>query len=586
VARADAVAEPIEPLFLARSMTQAVVSTVELLVLLLPAAALLAAYMARVFRGERTFLSRGLRPVEKLIHRLCRIDENGEMSAKTYALCVVAFTGAGCFALFLIQVFQGVLPLNPGGLRGVRWDTAINTAISFSTNTNWQAYAGGTTMSVLTQMLGLAVQNFLSAAVGMAVAIAMVRGFTRRESSTIGSFWVDLVRSVVYILLPLALLLSVILVSQGVVQTLRAPVEARTLEGATQVIPVGPVASQEAIKELGTNGGGYYNANSAHPFENPTGLSNFLENFALLLVPTALVLAFGLMVGNRRQGRALLAAMFVLFALGLGLSFWAELSGSPRLSEAGVSSGANLEGKEMRIGVPATALWSQSTTATSTGAVNSAHDSALPLSGLAQLFNMGIGEVIFGGVGVGLVGMLFYVVLAMFIAGLMIGRTPEFLGKKLGAREMVMAVVGILLPPVALLVGAATALVVPAGTAALGNPSARGLTEILYAYTSAAANNGSAMGGLSANTPFYNLTLGLAMLVGRFATLLPGLAIGAGVARKKTVPSSIATFPTTGALFVIVVIGVVLLVGALTYFPAFSLGPILEHLLLRAGGAA
>jgi K+-transporting ATPase ATPase A chain len=505
------------------------------------------------------------------------------MSGRSYALCVIAATVGGCLILFLIQLLQGILPLNPRGLHGVRWDTAINTAISFGTNTNWQAYAGEATMSTLTQMLGLAVQNFLSAAVGMAVAIAVVRGFGRRESATIGSFWVDLVRAVVHVLLPLALVLSVILVSQGVVQTLRAPIPVQTMEGDTQTLPVGPVASQEAIKELGTNGGGYYNANSAHPFENPTGLSNLLENFALLLIPTALVFSFGIMVGNRRQGRALLAAMLVLFALGLGVSFWAELSGSPLLAEAGVSAGANLEGKEVRFGIPASALFAESTTATSTGAVNSSHDSDLPLAGLVQLFNIGIGEVIFGGVGVGLIGMLFYVVLAMFVAGLMIGRTPEFLGKKLGASEMIMAVVGILLPSIVLLTGSAIALVVPAGLAGLGNPSAHGLSEILYAYTSAAGNNGSAMAGLSVNTPFYNLTLGLAMLIGRFATLLPGLAIGAAVARKKTVPSSIATFPTTGPLFVVVLVGVILLVGALTYFPAFALGPILEHLILGAG---
>jgi K+-transporting ATPase ATPase A chain len=431
----------------------------------------------------------------------------------------------------------------------------------------------------------LAVQNFLSAAIGIAVAVAMVRGFARKEAQTIGNFWVDLVRSAVYVLLPLALVLSVVLVSQGVVQTLHAPVSAQTLEGATQVIPVGPVASQEAIKELGTNGGGYYNANSAHPFENPSGLTNLFENFALLLIPTALVFTFGILVGNRRQGRALLAAMLVLFALGLGVSFWSELSGNPLLAKAGVSGGANLEGKEVRFGVPASALFAESTTVTSTGAVNSAHDSDMPLSGLVQLFNMGIGEVVFGGVGVGLIGMLFYVVLAMFVAGLMIGRTPEFLGKKLGAREMIMAVIGILLSSITLLAGAAVALILPAGLAGLGNPSAHGLSEILYAYTSAAGNNGSAMAGLSVNTPFYNLTLGFAMLIARFATLLPGLAIGAAVARKKTVPSSIATFPTTGPLFVVVLIGVILLVGALTYFPAFSLGPILEHLLLRAGGA-
>ena len=567
-------------------MTKAVFSTLELLALLLPAALLLGGYMARVFRGERTLLSPGLRPLEKLVYRLCRIDENREMSGRSYALCVIVSTLSGCLVLFLIQLVQGILPLNPQGLRGVRWDTALNTAISFGTNTNWQAYAGETTMTPLTQMLGLAVQNFLSAAVGIAVAVAMIRGFARKEAQTVGNFWVDLVRSVIYVLLPLALALAVVLVSQGVVQTLHAPVSAQTVEGARQVIPVGPVASQEAIKELGTNGGGYYNANSAHPFENPNGLTNLLENFALLLIPTALVFSFGIIVGNRRQGRALLAAMLVLFALGLGLSFWAELSGNPSLAEAGVSAGSNLEGKEVRFGVPASALWAESTTVTSTGAVNSAHDSDLPLAGLAQLFNMGVGEVIFGGVGVGLIGMLFYVVLAMFVAGLMIGRTPEFLGKKLGAREMIMAVIGILLPPVILLSGAAIALLLPAGLAGLGNPSAHGLSEILYAYTSAAGNNGSAMAGLSVNTPFYNLTLGFVMLIGRFATLLPGLAIGAAVARKRTVPSSIATFPTTGPLFVVVLVGVILLVGALTYFPAFSLGPILEHLFLGAGRTA
>ncbi len=564
-------------------MTKAVFSTLELLALLLPAALLLGSYMARVFRGERTFLSPGLGPLEKLIYRLCRVDESREMSGRSYALCVIATTLVGCLVLFLIQLLQGILPLNPQGLRGVRWDTALNTAISFGTNTNWQAYAGETTMSQLTQMLGLAVQNFLSAAVGIAVAVAMIRGFARKEVRTVGNFWVDLVRAIVHILLPLALVLAVVLVSQGVVQSLRPPVEVQTLEGTRQVLPVGPVASQEAIKELGTNGGGYYNANSAHPFENPSGLTNLLENFALLLIPAALVFSFGIMVGNRRQGRALLAAMLVLFALGLGVSFWAELSGNPMLAEAGVSAGSNLEGKEMRFGLPASALWAESTTATSTGAVNSAHDSDLPLAGLVQLFNMGIGEVVFGGVGVGLIGMLFYVVLAMFVAGLMIGRTPEFLGKKLGAREMIMAVIGILLPPVILLSGAAIALLLPAGLAGLGNPSAHGLSEILYAYTSAVGNNGSAMAGLAVNTPFYNVTLGLGMLIGRFATLLPGLAIGAAVARKKTVPTSIATFPTTGPLFIVVLVGVILLVGALTYFPAFSLGPILEHLFLGAG---
>ncbi len=566
-------------------MSRAILATLELLALLLPAAALLGLYMARVFRGEKTFLSPVTRPLERLVFALCGIEAGREMTPRTYGLCAVVFTLAGCLLLFLIQVLQGVLPLNPLGLRGVRWDTALNTAVSFGTNTNWQAYAGESTMSTLTQMLGLAVQNFVSAAVGVAVAVAVIRGFARKEADSIGNFWVDLIRSVVHVLLPLALVLAVVLASQGVVQTLRGPVSVKTLEGATQVLLVGPVASQEAIKELGTNGGGYYNANSAHPFENPNGVTNLLENFALLLVPAGLVFTFGLMVGNRRQGRALLASMLVLFALGLGVSFWSEISANPRLAEAGVAGGTNLEGKEMRVGVAGSALWAESTTATSTGAVDSAHDSALPLSTLVQLFNMGIGEIVFGGVGVGLVGMLFYVVLAMFVAGLMIGRTPEFLGKKLGAREMAMAVVGVLLPPLVLLSGTAMALALPVGRAGLGNPSSHGLAEILYAYSSAAGNNGSAMAGLAANTPFYNLTLSLAMLIGRFATLLPGLAIGAAVARKKTVPSSIATFPTTGVLFVAVLVGVILLVGALTYFPAFALGPILEHLSLRGGGA-
>jgi K+-transporting ATPase ATPase A chain len=565
-------------------MVKAILSLLELAAILLPAAVFLGRYMARVFQGERSFLTPVLRPVERLVYRLCRIDESREMSGGTYAICAVSFTLIGVLLLFLLQLLQGVLPLNPQGFRGVRWDTALNTAISFSTNTNWQSYAGETTMSHLTQMLGLAVQNFLSAGAGIAVALAMIRGFIRREANTVGSFWVDLVRSVVYVLLPLSVVLAVVLMSQGVVETLRPHATVETLEGVRQTIPVGPVASQEAIKELGTNGGGFFSANSAHPLENPNGLTGLLENVAMLLIPVALVFTFGRMIKNRKQGRALFAAMVVLFALGLAVALWAELSGNPLLAKAGVAGGANLEGKEMRFGLAPSVLFGQSTTSTSTGAVNFMHDSAMPLTGLVYLFNMGIGEVIFGGVGVGLVGMLFYVVLAMFVAGLMIGRTPEFLGKKLGPYEMIMAVVGVLLSPVILLGFLALALVVPSGLAGLTNPSAHGLSQVLYAYTSAVGNNGSAFAGLSANTPFYNLTLGLAMLVGRFATLLPGLAIGASVARKKTAPVGVATFPTTGLLFVVVLVGVILLVGALTYFPAFSLGPILEHLRLVGGG--
>jgi K+-transporting ATPase ATPase A chain len=539
--------------------------------------------MARVFQGERTPLTSVLRPLETLVYRVCRIDEKREMSARAYGAAVVGFTFVSIGLLFALELLQRVLPLNPGRLPGVRWDTALNTAISFATNTNWQSYAGETTMSYLTQMLGLAVQNFLSAGVGIAVAVAMIRGFVRRERETIGNFWVDLVRSIVHVLLPLSLVFAVVLVSQGVVETLRPSVAVQTLEGARQTIPVGPVASQEAIKQLGSNGGGFFSANSAHPFENPTGLSNLLETLAILLIPAALVFAFGRMIQNRRQGRALFGAMSVLFLLGLGVALVAELGGNPLLEKAGVSGGVNLEGKETRVGVPASVLWGQATTATSNGSVDSMHDSAMPLTGLVYLFNMGIGEVVFGGVGVGLIGMLFYVVLAMFVAGLMIGRTPEFLGKKLGPWEMVMAVVGVLLPPVVLLACAAVALVLPAGLAGLGNPSAHGLSEVLYAYTSAVGNNGSAFAGLASNTPFYNLTLGLAMLVGRLATLLPGLAIAGAVARKKTVPAGVATFPTTGLLFIAVLVGIILLVGALTYFPAFALGPILEHLRLSVG---
>lgn len=566
-------------------MTQAILSLLEVALLLFPAAILLGRYMARVFQGEHTLLAPLLRPLETLIYRLCRIDEHREMSARTYGTAAVGFTLASIGVLFALELLQRVLPLNPGRLPGVRWDTALNAAISFATNTNWQSYAGETTMSYLTQMLGLAVQNFVSAGVGIAVAVAMIRGFVRREAETLGNFWVDLVRSIVHVLLPLSLVFAVVLVSQGVVQTLRPSVAVQTLEGATQTIPLGPVASQEAIKQLGSNGGGFFNANSAHPFENPTGLSNLLATVAILLIPVALVVTFGRMIGSSRQGRALLGAMILLFLIGLGVELMAELGGNPLLEKAGVSGGANLEGKEVRFGVGASVLWGQATTATSNGSVNSLHDSTMPLTGLVYLFNMGIGEVIFGGVGVGLVGIVFYVVLAMFIAGLMIGRTPEFLGKKLGPYEMVMAVVGVLLPPVVLLACTAVALVLPAGVVGLGNPSAHGLSEVLYAYTSAVGNNGSALAGLAANTPFYNLTLGLAMLVGRFATLLPGLAIAGAVARRKTVPAGVATFPTAGPLFIVVLVGIVLLVGALTYFPAFALGPILEHLRLSGGMA-
>jgi K+-transporting ATPase ATPase A chain len=546
-------------------------------------AVLLGRYMARIFNGQRTFLAPILRPIETLIYRICGIHEEQEMSLKNYTISVVVFTCISLVVLFLLQLLQKLLPFNPEHFGPVRWDTAINTAISFITNTNWQSYSGEATMSYLTQMFGLAVQNFVSAGVGIAVAIAMIRGFIRKEVKTIGNFWVDLVRSVVYVLLPLSIIFTIILVSQGVVQTLRPYVKAQTLEGSEQTIAVGPAASQIAIKQLGSNGGGFFNVNSAHPFENPNWLTNVFEILAILLIPVALVFTFGSMIRNRRQGWALFYVMLILFLLGLGIALWAELSGNPILGKLGVAGNLNMQGKETRFGVVNSVLWGQSTTCTSNGSVNAMHDSKMPLTGLVYMFNMGIGEVIFGGVGVGIIGMLFYVILTMFIAGLMIGRTPEFLGKKLGPYEMIMAVIGVLLPPVALLIGSAIAILSPAARASIANPSAHGLSEILYAYLSAAGNNGSAFAGLNANTIFYNLTLGLVMLVGRFATILPGLAIAGSLANKKTVPTSIATFPTTSILFVGMVVAVVIIVGALTYFPIFTLGPFLEHLMLFGG---
>jgi K+-transporting ATPase ATPase A chain len=541
-------------------------------------------YMARVFLGERVFLAQVLRPLERLVYRLCGVDEAREMTAREYGSSVVVFTLASLFLLFLLQALQRLLPLNPEGLAGVHWHTAINTAISFVTNTNWQSYGGEYTMSYLTQMLGLAVQNFVSAGVGIAALLAMTRGFTRKETATIGSFWVDTTRSIIYVLLPLSSIFALVLVSQGVVQTLKPSATVQTLEGASQTIAVGPAASQIAIKQLGSNGGGFFNANSAHPFENPTWLSNFLELLAILLLPAALVFTIGDLLRNPKQGRALFYAMAVLFLLGLGVALASELAGNPALRALGVESGSNYAGKETRFGITSSVLWGQTTTCTSNGSVNSMHDAASPLTGLVYMFNMGIGEAIFGGVGVGLMTMLFYVILTMFIAGLMIGRTPEFLGKKLGPFEMVMAVIGVLLPPVVLLSGAALAVLLPTGRASLANPSAHGLSEILYAYLSAGGNNGSAFAGLNADTPFYNLTLGFTMLVGRFATILPGLAIAGALARKKRVPVSIATFPTTGVLFVVMLVAVIIVVGALTYFPVFTLGPVLEHLMLTGTG--
>jgi K+-transporting ATPase ATPase A chain len=540
-------------------------------------------FMARVFTGTRTFMTPVIAPVERILYRLFGVDENEDMSWKTYALSLVIFNIIGIVAVFILQTIQGMLPFNPQKLGHVRWDTAINTAISFGTNTNWQAYAGEQTMSYLTQMLGLTVQNFLSAAIGIAALVAVIRGFIRKTSAAIGNFWVDLTRSILYVLLPLVIIWSLLLVSQGVVQTLSGSITAQTLDGGRQIIAVGPVASQEAIKEIGTNGGGFFNANSAHPFENPTPFTDFLEILGLLLIPAALPFTFGAMLKNRRQGIAIFAAMLILYLGGLGVFALTETHGNPLLQKAGVMSGLNMEGKEVRSGIVNSVLFAQSTTVTSCGAVNSMHDSMMPLGGLVLMFNMAIGEVIFGGVGVGLIGMLCYAILTMFLAGLMIGRTPELMGKKLELFEMVMSLVIILTPAIMLLILSSIAISIQAGLSSLNNSGPHGLSEIIYAFASTSGNNGSAFAGLNANTIFYNLTTSLAMLVGRFSTIIPALAIAGSLAGKKIVPVSTATFPTTGLLFVIMLVSVIIVVGALTFFPIFTLGPLLENLLLMIG---
>jgi potassium-transporting ATPase potassium-binding subunit len=539
-------------------------------------------YLSKVFNGEKNFMSPLIRPIENFIYRIVSIDENQEMNWKRYAYALLIFNLIGIVFLFVLQLIQNFLPLNPADMPGVRWDTALNTAISFVTNTNWQSYGGESTMSYLTQMVGMTVQNFVSAAVGVAALLALIRGFTRKNSDTIGNFWVDLTRTTLYVLLPLALIFALIFASQGVVQTLTPPVTVHTLEGVNQTIALGPVASQEAIKMLGSNGGGFFNANSAHPFENPNGLTNILETFLILLIPMSLVFAFGYLIRNFKQGLAIFAAMMILLVMGMGLAVWSESQLNPNIEKLGVSGG-NLEGKELTFGVGGSVLWGSLTTVVSNGGVNSMHDSAMPLTGLVYMFNMGIGEVIFGGLGVGLIGMIFYVILTMFIAGLMIGRTPEFLGKKLGPYEMIMAVIALVTPAAMILVLSGIAISLPQGIAGLNNPSAHGLSEILYAYTSALANNGSAFAGLSANTVFYNITLGLGMLIGRFAVIIPALAIAGALAKKGKVPITSAAFPSTGPLFVILLVMVVIIVGALTFFPVFALGPILEQLLMNGG---
>jgi K+-transporting ATPase ATPase A chain len=540
-------------------------------------------YIARVFRGERTFLDPVAGAVERVLYRLAGIDPEQEMNWKQYAFALFAFNILGIILLFIVQRLQVLLPFNSQGFGAVPGGLALNTAVSFVTNTNWQAYSGESTMSYFTQMAGLTVQNFLSAATGIAVVIALIRGITRKTTWQIGNFWADLTRSVVRILLPLSFVLALVLVSQGVIQNLQHSKNVTTLEGANQQIAMGPVASQEAIKELGTNGGGFFNANSAHPFENPSPLSNFLEIMAILLIPAALTFTFGRMTGDKRQGNVILGAMLTLFLISLSVCYLSEMRGNPQIAALGVRSPTALEGKELRIGIGSSALFATSTTATSCGAVNTLHDSMTPLGGLIPLFQMMLGEVVFGGVGTGLYSILIFVILAVFIVGLMVGRTPEYLGKKIESQEVKMAVLAVIIPSALILVGSAIAAISQAGLASLSNPGPHGLSQILYAFSSAAGNNGSAFAGLNVNTLFYNLILAGAMFFGRFGVIIPVLAIAGSMAGKKIIPVGPGTFQTKGALFAGVLIGTVIIIGALTFFPALALGPIIEHLLMNAG---
>jgi len=552
-------------------------------------------YMAHVYAGERTFLDRLLRPVERLMYRAAGIDPAQEMNWKTYAIAMLVFNALGILALYGLQRLQSILPFNPQGLGAVSPDLAFNSAVSFGSNTNWQNYSGEGTLSYLTQMLGMTVQNFLSAGTGMAILVALIRGIARNSANTIGNFWVDLTRGVVYILLPLSVVLALALVSQGVVQTFQEAQVGTLLQPFKdtngvfvdqQTLAVGPAAAQIAIKQMGTNGGGFFNTNSAHPFENPTPLTNFLEMLSILLIPAALCYTYGVMVGDRRQGWSLLIAMILIFITFLGLAVWAESRGNPVISSLGVDQtttalnpGGNLEGKEVRFGITNSALWETATTAASNGSVNSMHDSYTPLGGLAALVMMQLGEVVFGGVGSGLYGMLAFVIVAVFVSGLMVGRTPEYLGKKIEAFEMKMAALVILIMPVVVLGFTALAVLTEQGQAAISNPGPHGFSQILYAFSSQGNNNGSAFAGLSANNAFYNLTGSLAMLAARYWLALPVLALAGSLVRKKKVPESAGTLPTHTPLFIAWLIGIVLIVGALNFLPALALGPIVEHLM-------
>jgi len=567
------------------------------IVVLLALAKPLGSFMAKVYQGEHTFLDPLVAPVERFIYRLSGVKPDEEMNWKTYAIAVMIFNGLGLIVVYLLQRLQGVLPLNPQGLGAVTPDSSWNTATSFATNTNWQGYGGEVTMSYLTQMLGLTVQNFVSAATGMAVLIALIRGIARYTAKGIGSFWVDLTRTTLYILLPLSLVVALAIVSQGVVQTfspyktvtlLQPTIDANGNTVTEQVLAVGPAASQIAIKQLGTNGGGFFNVNSAHPFENSTPFSNFIEMLSILLISGALCYTFGVMVGDTRQGWAVLTVMTIILVAFLGLAVWAEQGGNPAFTAMGVDQtqtainpGGNMEGKETRFGIANSALWATATTAASNGSVNSMHDSYMPLGGLVPLFMIQVGEIIYGGVGSGLYGMLGFIIVAVFIAGLMVGRTPEYLGKKIEAYEMKMASLMLLIPIFLAKVGTAIAVVAPAGLATIWNTGGpHGFSEVLYAFSSAANNNGSAFAGLGANTPFYNIALGICMFFARYWLIVPALAIAGSLVQKKKVPASSGTLPTHTPLFIAWLIGVIMIVGALSFIPALALGPIVEHLMV------
>jgi potassium-transporting ATPase potassium-binding subunit len=552
-----------------------IVIFVTVLVLLAPP---LGQYMARVFDGKRTLLHPVLGWLERLIYRFCGVGETEEMNWRAYAGALLWFNAIGFGIVFVLQMIQKMLPLNPAGLGNVQSASAFNTAVSFMTNTNWQSYAGETTLSYLTQMLGLTVQNFVSAGTGIAVMLALIRGIVKKTSVSLGNFWVNLTRSVVYVLLPLSIVLAVVLVGQGAVQTFSPAIHAITIEGTTQTIPLGPAASQIAIKQLGTNGGGFFDANSAHPFENPTPLSNFLEMLAILIIPAGLVFTYGRMANARRHAIVIFGVMLVLFMSGLALSLYSENIANPAL---GIK--INLEGKETRFGNTNSVLWSVATTAASNGSVNAMHSSLSPLSGGVAIFNIMLGEIVFGGVGAGMYGMLLFIMLAVFLAGLMVGRTPEYLGKKIEAHEVQMAILAILLTNAVILIGSGMASVLPIGLAGPGNRGPHGFSEILYAFTSAAGNNGSAFAGLNANSNFYNIALGIAMLIGRFGVIMPCLAIAGSLVTKKISPPSSGSFATDNFIFAIILIAVILIVGALTFMPALCLGPIVEHLLMRGG---